>query len=162
METGFNRGAESRIPKRKLFEKWQHLSKSQMSTNMQCKVWDSNSCNIVLKQVLHPCPTLLPYTIVTGLRLLIENKDTLLLLMTYQFLTSGVLLPLTVYYLIMHKYPLMKGIQLYHANHLTLCDTKWSLPLTRCLTHIIWIIIIQKSKRPIINGDTNNAHVVCI
>lgn len=71
--------------------------KSQMSTNMRCKVWDSNSCNIVLRQVLHPCPTLLPYTIVTGLRLLIENKDTLLLLMTYQFLTSGVPLPLTVY-----------------------------------------------------------------
>ena len=96
------------------------------------------------------------------IRILIENKDTLLLLMTYQFLTSGVPFPLTVYQLIMLKYPLMKGTQLYHANHLTLCDTKWSLPLTRCLTHIIWIIIIQKSKRPIINGDTNNAHVVCI
>ena len=30
--------AESRISKRKPFGKWQHLSKSQMSTNMQCKV----------------------------------------------------------------------------------------------------------------------------
>ena len=27
METGFSRGAESQIPKRKPFEKWQHLSK---------------------------------------------------------------------------------------------------------------------------------------
>lgn len=97
METGFSRGAESQIPKRKPFEKWQHLSKKSNVNQYAMQGLRLKLLQHSFEQVLHPCPTLLPYTIVTGLRLLIENKDTLLLLMTYQFLTSGVPLPLTVY-----------------------------------------------------------------